>query len=110
MEGVSKKDAPVDKQLTTVLRAVVEARAQGCPVIGTNEVQFAEIAVRRVRSFSRRHPRRGRSEADRAEDLAKGLRDHFERNPSLAGPLIEDYRWLGSQIIAALAVESSGNA
>jgi hypothetical protein len=41
--------------------------------------------------------------ADRIKDLAKGLRDRFERNPQLVGPLMEDYRYLASRIAEVLS-------
>ena len=36
----------------------------------------------------------------RIEDLAKGLRDHFEENPQLVGPLMDDYRHLAGVLAA----------
>ncbi len=38
----------------------------------------------------------------RLEDLAKGLRDHFEPDPKMVGPLMEDYRYLASCIASVL--------
>jgi len=37
------------------------------------------------------------------EDLAKGLRDRFQVDPSLTGPLMEDYRHLAGRLAAVLA-------
>ena len=39
----------------------------------------------------------------RIEDLAKGLRDRFEKNPKLTGPLMADYRHLATKIVDAVA-------
>jgi hypothetical protein len=42
----------------------------------------ARIVERRWASYDRRHPKTPSGE-DRVRDLAKGLRDHFETDPSL---------------------------
>jgi hypothetical protein len=34
-------------------------------------------------------------------DLAKGLADAFEADPRLAGPLIEDYRFIAGELLDA---------
>jgi hypothetical protein len=65
--------------------------------------EIVAIAVRRWRSFVRRSHSHQASHAERLEDLAKGLRDRFEVNPSLTGPLMEDYRHLAVRLAAALA-------
>jgi hypothetical protein len=95
-------------QLPGRLLAVVEAeQLSGCPVAGRDDAarrEIVAIAVRRWRSFGRRsgHPRQA-THAERVEDLAKGLRDRFEVDPSLTGPLLEDYRHLAVRLAAVLA-------
>ena len=66
--------------------------------------KIAAVAIRRWRSFARRstHPHQA-SRAERAEDLAMGLRDRLEVEPALAGPLMEDYRHLAGWLAAVLA-------
>jgi hypothetical protein len=89
------------------LLAVAEAEhLDGSPVAGHDDDDRREtvkIAIRRWRSYHRRsrHPERA-TDADRVEDLAKGLRDRFEIHPELAGPLIEDYRDLAAKLAAVL--------
>jgi hypothetical protein len=95
-------------RLADQLLAVVEAEhLGGCPVAGRDDVARREtvaIAMRRWRSFARRSARRGQAtHPDRVEDLAKGLRDHFEVRPALAGPLMEDYRHLAARLAAIFA-------
>jgi hypothetical protein len=83
---------------------VAEAWEEGCPVAGQHQDAFeetADIAIRRWDSFERRHRRR-LGYPGRVEDLAKGLRDRFERDPKLTGRVMEDYRYLASRIAEAL--------
>ncbi|MDR2988777.1 MAG: hypothetical protein LBV34_28470 [Nocardiopsaceae bacterium] len=77
--------------VTTRLLGVVEAAyLAGSPVAGHDDEKRQDIvqaAVRRWRSFSRRSAHPGRAtQAERVEDLAKGLPDRFAENPRLAGP------------------------
>ena len=101
-------DKQRDRSLADRLLAITEAEHQsGSPVAGhddANRRETAEVAIRRWRSFSRRsrHPKRA-TQADRVEDLAKGLRDRFEITPALTGPLMEDYRDLAAKLAAVLA-------
>jgi hypothetical protein len=83
----------LEADLTEAVKAAWE---EGCPVAGGDPEKKARIALRRWRSFERR---RG---TDRVEDLAKGLRDHFEADPREAGPLMEDYRYLASCLASVL--------
>jgi hypothetical protein len=90
------------------LRArVAWAAAQGCPVAGADAAAWAsvaDVAARRWASFSRRHGRPGDDTAERrVEDLARGLRDRFEAEPALTGPLMADYRWLAARLAEVLA-------
>ncbi len=48
------------------------------------------------------HPEQA-THTGRVEDLAKGLRDRFESEPTLTGPLMTDYRHLAIQLAAVLA-------
>lgn len=59
---------------------------------------MAEVAVRRWRSFDSRTKVKRPSFEDRVDDLARGLLKRFEDQPELAGPLIEDYRYVASLI------------
>jgi hypothetical protein len=84
-----------------VVAAIRRAEAEGCPVASGAD-EMAGIALRRVASIGRR--RSGMpARAVRVEDLAKGLRDHYERDPGGIGRLMTDYRWLATQIIDALS-------
>lgn len=87
---------------------MAEAWEKGCPVAGQDQDAFeetADIAIRRWDSFERRHRKR-LGYPGRLEDLAKGLRDRFERDPKLTGPLMEDYRWLASRIAEVLSART----
>lgn len=105
---IDMADKPQDRSLADRLLAIAETEHQaGSPVAGrddANRRETVEVAIRRWRSFSRRsrHPKRA-VQADRVEDLAKGLRDRFEITPALTGPLIEDYRDLAAKLAAVLA-------
>jgi hypothetical protein len=96
------------RSLPDRLLAVVEAAyLGGSPVAGHDDESRREIVtvtMRRWRSFSRRSAHHSRATlAARVEDLAKGLRDRFEAEPRLAGPLMEDYRQLAAELATALA-------
>jgi len=97
-----------DGSLAARLLDVIEAEhLSGSPVAGRtpeDRQETARTAMRRWRSFSRRSPHPDRATDDeRVEDLAKGLRDHREREPALTGPLMTDYRHLAVKLAALLA-------
>jgi hypothetical protein len=84
-----------------VVAAIHAAWDDGCPVASDPE-GMATVALRRVASVGRRlRGTPGREQ--RIEDLAKGLRDRYEENPKLTGPLVGDYRHLATKIIDAVA-------
>ena len=92
--------------LPKIVEAIKSAWEKGCPVAaGTNieQEQMAQISLRRWNSFVRRN--KGGSEEQQVEDLAKCLRDTYETDRALAGPLIADYRYLASVIAAFLLAE-----
>lgn len=73
----------------------------GSPVLRPEKVDDAlAVAVRRWRSFRSRNAKRVGDLDAMTEDLAKGLRDRFEEEPHLVGPLMEDYRFLASVLAA----------
>jgi hypothetical protein len=45
----------------------------------------------------------GSSTPIESRDLAKRLRERFERDPKLVDPLVEDYRYLTSHIVEMLS-------
>ncbi|SRR5581483_4128834 len=97
-------DAPLARRLLAVIEA---GHLSGSPVVGsgaTDQQQMARAAIKRWRSYSRRyfHPEQA-THTGRVEDLAKGLRDRFESEPTLTGPLMTDYRHLAIQLAAVLA-------
>ncbi len=57
-----------------------------------------DVGWRRWQSFQRRHRKAAGTWDQRSEDLAKGLRDAFEPDRLLVGPLMEDYRHLASTL------------
>lgn len=88
-----------------VIEAVEAAYEEGCPVACGGLVEWeeiADVAIRRWRSIGRRRSKRI-VHADRVEDLAKGLRDHFSPDRRLVGPLMTDYRCLASRIADVLS-------
>jgi hypothetical protein len=95
------------------LLIVVEAAClAGSPVAGQddkNRREIVTVTMRRWRSFSRRSARHDHATyAERVEDLAKGLRDRFEDEPRLAGPLMEDYRRLAAELATVLTGVPAG--
>ncbi len=83
-----------------VLATVQAAWEDGCPV-ASDPAGTATTALRRIAS-ARRRLRGAPDREQRIEDLAKGLRDHFEANPKVTGPLMADYRYLATKIVDAL--------
>jgi len=92
--------------------AMDQIRKDGSPVVTPETADdVIQIGWRRWQSFERRHRKNAGSRDQRLEDLAKGLRDTFEADRDLAGPLMEDYRHLAStlgQVFIATA-EASGD-
>ena len=90
----------------TLMVALEEARRAGSPVAGqqtSDRERIVETALRRWNTFPRRNKKAGGDPfGRRIEDLAKGLRDQVERQPSLTGPLMNDYRWLARKLDAIL--------
>lgn len=98
-------DGPLRDRLLAAVQAEFLA---GSPVAGRDDAHqraVVNVAVSRWRSFARRSSRPDRaSHADRVEDLAKGLRDRFETEPALTGPLMADYRALATVLATVLAL------
>jgi hypothetical protein len=86
----------MDQVVQEVARtALLELCRSGSPIVREENVdEVIAIAARRWRSFDRRNAKRSGDLDARTEDLAKGLRDHFEVQTHLVGPLMEDYRFL----------------
>ncbi|KAA1399414.1 hypothetical protein [Aeromicrobium ginsengisoli] len=90
-----------DAALVAARAALIELRENGSPVVGHENVdEILTISARRWRSYERRHSTHPGHLDTRIEDLAKGLRDHFEEQPGLTGPIMEDYRFLASVLAA----------
>jgi hypothetical protein len=100
--------AGVDQAVQDAARtALLELCRGGSPVVRNETVnEVIAIAARRWRSFERRSAKRSDDLDARAEDLAKGLRDHFEAQPQLVGPLMEDYRHLAGVLAAEFSRET----
>lgn len=99
------RDDP-QEQLVAVLARAYE---QGSPIAypgsrdaGVKWTEMADLALRRWESFERRSKKKRPNLGDRIEDLAKGLRDAYERERQLAGPLIEDYRYIAGELATVL--------
>ncbi|MFD7310874.1 hypothetical protein [Promicromonospora sp. NPDC059942] len=75
--------------------ALLELCRSGSPIVREeNANEVIAVAARRWRSFERRSAKRSGDLDARTEDLAKGLREHFEGRTHLVGPLMEDYRFV----------------
>jgi hypothetical protein len=85
-----------DEEILQSLRTVAaELWESGCPVASPDGREtMVRVAVRRWRSSGRRGGAKPQSRDERIEDLAKGLRDAFEADRRLVGPLMKDYRHL----------------
>lgn len=71
----------------------------GSPLVRPeNADTVIEVGWRRWQTFERRRPNAGKKWDQRLEDLAKGLRDAFESDRRVVGPLMEDYRHLASTL------------
>lgn len=97
----------VDERTRAAVRAALES-AWG--PAGQPEVldRATTISLRRWQSFDRRKRRRGASLDDRIEDLAKGLRDAFESDRRLVGPLMSEYRASARAVALVLAPDTPG--
>lgn len=95
-----------DERIRAAVRAALETA--GGPA-GVSDVidQATEISLRRWRSYDRRARQRRPTDADKIEDLAKGLRDAFEPDRNLVGPLMAEYRWSAQAVAAVLLQEAA---
>ena len=96
-----------DEDVLRELRAVMaQLWEDGCPVATPHpplgHENTAKLAVRRWRSFQRRVHGKSWKREERVEDLAKGLRDAYEADRHLVGPLMEDYRHLAHRLADVL--------
>jgi hypothetical protein len=89
------------EQIRKAVRAALES-AWG--PAGTPEVLdcATDISLRRWRSFDRRCKTRQPTTEDRIEDLAKGIRDAFEPDRRLVGPMMTEYRASAAAAAAVL--------
>ena len=79
----------------------------GSPVVRPQSAdEIIGVGWRRWQSFERRHRKAADSSDERVEDLAKGLRDAFEPDTRLVGPLMEDYRHLASILNAEFLAQA----
>ncbi|UQU67858.1 hypothetical protein COUCH_16950 [Couchioplanes caeruleus] len=77
--------------------AMHDLHKEGSPVVRPETAdEVIESGWRRWHSFERRNQKATGAWEQRLEDLAKGLRDAFEPDRRLVGPLMEDYRHLAS--------------
>lgn len=75
-----------------VLAALEALSRDGSPIASPSTAdEMASVAIRRWNSFPRRTKLRHPTREDQIQDLAKGLCAAFETNPSLVGPLLQDY-------------------
>jgi hypothetical protein len=98
----------MDEALRRGVRATLLGLCRdGSPVVRPDTVEtLIAVSWRRWRSFDRRAKPSGDFDA-RIEDLAKGLRDRFEANRQLVGPLMEDYRFIARTLAVEFAAADS---
>ena len=76
---------------------------EGCPLAHpARRSQMIDIGLRRWRSFERRNKRKRPTLDDRIEDLAEGLRDAFEPDRRMVGPLMQHYRCIAKTMASVL--------
>ncbi len=81
---------------------------EGCPMAHpAGRSRMINIGLRRWRSFERRNKRRHPTLDDRVEDLAEGLRDAFELDRKMVGPMMQHYRCVAKAMASVLASLSS---
>jgi hypothetical protein len=87
-------------RLAKELEALCES---GSPVVGSTperRQRVASLAVRRIKSFSRRRVAALNSE-QQVRDLAEALVAQLEMQPELVGPLILDYEHVAAALLRA---------
>jgi hypothetical protein len=77
---------------------------EGCPLAHPSaRSQMIVLGLRRWRSFERRNTHKRPTLDDRVEDLAVGLRDAFEPERKLVGPMMQHYRCIAKAMATVLA-------
>jgi hypothetical protein len=96
---------------TRLIEKIRWAHEDGSPITGSSPEMWTEMAAitrRRWFSFVRRSGNRGSDRAARIDDLSRGLCEKFTPGGlPMAGPLIEDYRWLAEQLAGVFESESA---
>ncbi|SFH47155.1 hypothetical protein SAMN05421678_118142 [Actinopolymorpha cephalotaxi] len=95
----------VDEAVENAARAALLGLwRDGSPVVRPKAIEKTiALGWRRWRTFGRRHAKRSGDFEAQVEDLAKGLRDAFEADRQLVGPLMEHYRFLARTLGAEFA-------
>ncbi len=76
---------------------------EGCPLAhSTDRSKMIDIGLRRWRSFERRNKRKHPTLDNRVEDLAEGLRDAFEPDLKMVGPMMQHYRCVAEAMATVL--------
>ncbi len=88
----------------TLALALARLWDEGCPLAhSADRAKMIDIGLRRWRSFERRNKRKYPTRDHRVEDLAEGLRDAFEPDRKMVGPLMHHYRCVAEAMAAVLA-------
>jgi hypothetical protein len=99
----------IDPSLLREVAAAVEACwNEGSPVAGSTHgrwEEIAHIAIRRIRSFSRRGVSENRDA--QIKDIAKGFVQSLEEDALLVGPLIIDYRYVAEKSLDAFVMHAN---
>lgn len=76
---------------------------EGCPMAHpADRSRMIDIGLRRWQSFERRNKRKCPTLDDRIDDLAKGLRDAFEPDRKMVGPMMKHYHCVATALATVL--------
>lgn len=86
-----------------VVSALSRLFAAGCGLpLQTQREAMADVGMRRLASYPRRHRGRSGTRDERVGDLVKGLVEAFEADRRLVGPLVKDYECVAEAISAVV--------
>ncbi|GHO89405.1 hypothetical protein [Dictyobacter formicarum] len=84
--------------------ALTRLWAEGCPMAHpADRARMINIGIRRWCSFERRNKRKHPTLDDHVKDLAEGLRDAFETDRKMVGPLMVHYYCVAEVMAPILA-------
>lgn len=95
------------EQTMVSIIAIVENQVAGGAHWGSSGSEIAKVAVKRWKTYSKRHPKTKRvQEWERVADLVKGFQAHFEAREKPWNIAPSEWKWLAESLVPILAANN----